>query len=261
MLLHGFFEPQFHVRFPADCTGSLLYRSAEVEKSLSAAGEPLLLRLGRAGLYPAADRFDPRKLLHCPRSAAAAGKRKHEASEGMAARRHPCEPADAAVFQVFRPLCADACDDPGAEFDQTSGACAAARHLVLHFPRYVLSDRRLPRRLRRGKEPARLCDLRRALPAPDRRPHRPVQGRFRAARGPAEEYGPVRGRRPPFHDRPCEKGAHCQQPRQALGRLFDHFRAHDRRRVDRRVRVLAGDLLRLLRLQRYGHRHRQDVRL
>ena len=145
-----------------------------------------------------------------------------------------------------------------------TGHLPACGHLVFHLPVAQLHHRRLPRRAEGAAQSARLRILRVVLPPTGGRPHRacprlhppdttPGRGHSRDVRTRRllhrcrtfQESHPVR-----LYQRELRR-AHIRQP----GTVFRH------RKPLWRLWLCAANLLRLLRLQRHGHRHRPPVRI
>ncbi len=142
-------------------------------------------------------------------------------------------------------------------------AAPAAGHLLLHLPRHLLPDRRLPQ----GGHLLGLAAQRRPVhhhvPAHGGRTDRPLPHHCQGAGAAVHHRRPHRLRPAPVRHRPGPEDAHCQQPGRSGGSGVRPARRGAGRggRLDRHRGLHPADLFRLLRLLVHGHRHRRDPRL
>ena len=155
----------------------LFSRAAAAEKHGSAAGEPRLLRLGRAAVSARDAGVDRAGV--CVRSAdrEAPGQ---AGGEGVPRGVRGSELRGARIFQIrgLFPRKFQCADGP---FRAAAARGAPGRDQLLHVPDRELSRRCLPRRCRRAAELCRPRGLCRDVPAADRRADRPLFRRGRAA--------------------------------------------------------------------------------
>ena len=253
----GLFKRRLSLLFSAPDAGALLRGAASGSQRGAAACEPGVLRLGGTclsvfnALY---HRAQLRLGSRHPGAASAGAFRQARADRG----RGP-QPGTAGLVQICGLFGAHA--PPAARSGRAacSGDRAPDRHFVLYLPVAELYDRRLPRRGPGAARPVALRHLRLDVPPTHRGPHRPLSGRGRTAREPGGERYPVCLGRTAVRDRSLQKTAARQSHGRAVGGPADA--AGNAQRLGGDVRLLAADLLRLLRLLRYGHRARPAVRL
>ena len=220
---------------------------------VAVAGQPGVLRLGRAGLYPYHVPLH-RHRLH-PRNAG---------GEVQAQGQRPGGPVggglvghlqsgSAVLFQVLGLRCRQ---PPSHRFflHAEAGPEPAHRHLLLHLPDHELHHRRVPGRRQGAAQPRQLRHLRHTLPPAHRRSHHQIQRSGRPDRPPHPLPRAVCLRRADLRGGPGEKGPAGQQHRQAVGYHSGPPRqgAHHCWGMAGRGRFRFPALLRLLRLLRHG---------
>jgi hypothetical protein len=254
----GLFIQRIPVSVPADLPRPVLPVPQPAPQPAGTGRQLPVLCLVAGGFPPAVRRRDAVEL---PVRPAHPRQRRHRGGAQMGGGRGGRQPGHTGLLQVRQLRCGQhqcCARGDGLRALPVHRGDPADRYFLLHLPVDQLPDRRAPQGHRANPQPGRLRRLHRPLPATDRRPRAALQGHGRPVHQSYPQPGQVLRRRHTLHAGLRQEGVHRRQPG-ATGRpLLRPGEPQHRRRLAGHGRLHRAAVLRLLRLQRYGHRPRPD---